>query len=160
MGGGGGGGSRSLGDTRQLEDRAKEILQGGSAGRTKVFFSFAHEDLDAVNLLRGQAKNENSEIEFNDVSVKEPFDSQRADYIKQKITEHIKRCSTTVVYLSPDTTNSRWVAWEVEKSFELGKRVIAIHSGETAPHTLPDFIGKHKIKVVRWSRLADELKER
>jgi hypothetical protein len=160
MGGGGSSGSSSLGDTRQLEDRAREILQQGDTGRTNVFISFAFEDLDAVNLLRGQAKNENSDIEFNDLSVKEPFDSQRAEYIKQKISERINRSSTTVVYLSSDTTNSRWVSWEVEKSLELGKRVIATHGGEAAPQPLPDFIEKNKIKVVPWSKLAAELRKK
>lgn len=160
MGGGGGGGGGSLGDTRQLEDRAKEILQKGDSGRTNVFISFAHEDLDAVNLLRGQAKNENSDVEFNDLSVKEAFDSQRAEYIKLKISERINRCSTTVVYLSSDTANSPWVTWEVKRSIELGKRVIATHSGDSVPKLLPDFVEKNKIKVVPWSKLAEELKKK
>jgi len=160
MGGGGSSGGGSLGDTRQLEDRAKEILQRGDSGRSNVFISFASEDLDAVNLLRGQAKNENSDIEFNDLSVKEPFDSQRAEYIKLKISERINRCSTTVVYLSSDTANSSWVSWEVQKSFELRKRVIATHGGETAPQPLPDFIEGNKIKVVPWSKLSAELKKK
>ena len=157
MGGGGGTDSSSLGDTRQLEDRAKEILQSGDSSRKNVFISFAYEDVDAVNLLRGQAKNENSDIEFNDLSVKDPFDSQRADYIRQKISERINQCSTTVVYLSSDTSKSPWVSWEVEKSLELGKRVIATHSGEAAPQPIPDFIQKNKINVVSWSKLAEEL---
>jgi hypothetical protein len=160
MGGGGSSGSRSLGDTRQLEDRAKEILQQGETGRTNVFISFAHEDLDAVNLLRGQAKNENSDIEFNDLSVREPFDSQRSEYIRLKITERINRCSTVVVYLSSDTANSVWVNWEIKKSVELGKRVIATHSGESAPQLLPEFVTKNKVKVVPWSGLAAELRKK
>lgn len=160
MGGGGSSGSSSLGDTRQLEDRAKEILQQGDTGRKNVFISFAYEDIDAVNLLRGQAKNENSDIEFNDLSVKEPFDSNRADYIRQKISERINQSSTTVVYLSPATANSRWVDWEVEKSIELGKRVIATHSGDSVPEPVPDFIQKNNIKIVPWSKLAVELRKK
>jgi antiphage defense system Thoeris ThsB-like protein len=160
MGGGGGRSSSSLGDTRHLEDRAKEILQQGDTGRKNVFISFAYEDLDAVNLLRGQAKNENTDIEFNDLSVKEPFDSQRGEYIRQKIRERINQSSTTVVYLSKDTARSEWVKWEVEKSNELGKRIIATHSGGTPPTPLPDFIEKNKIKVVPWSSLATNLKKK
>jgi hypothetical protein len=160
MGGGGGGSSGSLGDTRQLEDRAKEILQQGDTGRKNVFISFAYEDIDAVNLLRGQAKNESTDIEFNDLSVKEPFDSQRADYIRQKISERINQSSTVVIYLSAETAKSRWVSWEVEKSVELGKRIVGTHSGEAAAQPLPDFIDKNKIKVVPWSKLAAELRKR
>ncbi|MCK1424818.1 MULTISPECIES: TIR domain-containing protein [unclassified Bradyrhizobium] len=153
MGGGGGGGSNRLGDTRALEEKAKRVLEGG---RKNVFISFAHEDVDEVNLLRGQSKNENSDIEFNDFSVKEPYDSVRAEYIKGKLTERINQSSTTVVYLSKDTPTSQWVRWEVEKSIELGKRVIAVHAGKTAPG-LPSWVGPNKIKVVPWSSLSQEL---
>lgn len=155
MGGGGGGGGGRLGDTRALEEKAKRVLQGG---RKNVFISFAHEDMDEVNLLRGQSKNENSDIEFNDYSVKEPYDSDRAEYIKGKLIERINQSSTTVVYVSKDTASSRWVQWEVEKSLELGKRVVAVHAGKTAP-TLPKWIASNGIKIVPWSSLASELKK-
>jgi hypothetical protein len=158
MGGGGGSSGSSLGDTRHLEDRAKEILRGGDSGRKNVFISFAYEDVDAVNLLRGQPENDNTDIEFNDLSVKEPFDSQRGEYIRQKIRERINQSSTTVVYLSQDTAKSEWVRWEVDKSIELGKRVIATHSGDKPPGPAPNFVEKHNIKVVPWSQLSDELK--
>src|SRR6266540_1484088 len=115
MGGGGSGGTGSLGDTSRLEQRAKEILKQAEGSRKNVFLSFAFEDVDYVNLLRGQAKNENSDIEFNDRSVHEPFDSTRSDYIRQKLRERINQCSTTVVYLPADTPSSQWVKWEVEK---------------------------------------------
>jgi hypothetical protein len=160
MGGGGGGSSSSLGDTRHLEDRAKEILQSGDTGRKNVFISFAHEDLNEVTLLRGQAKNENSEIEFNDFSVKEPYQSERAEYIRQKIRERINQSSMTVVYLSAGTAKSDWVKWEVEKSLELGKKVVATHSGEKLPCPAPDFVSDINIKVVAWSQLAGELKKK
>ena len=141
-----------------LESRAKEILKQGDSGRKNVFISFAYEDVNEVNLLRGQAKNENSDIEFNDRSVREGFDSTRGEYIRQKLRERINQCSTTVVFLSNDTASSKWVAWEVEKSLELCKRVIGVHSGESQPSSVPDFIQKNQIKVVPWSRLAEELK--
>src|SRR5260370_5068912 len=145
MGGGGGGGGRDrLGDTRALEEKAKRILQGG---RRNVFISFAYEDLDEVNLLRGQSKNENSDIEFNDFSVRDAYDSVRADYIKARLTERINQSSTTVLFVSEETTESKWVAWEVDKSIELGKRVIAVHAGKKAPR-LPSWVDQHRIKVV------------
>jgi hypothetical protein len=111
MGGGGGGSWSTLGDIRGLEQKAREALQGG---KRNVFISFATEDMNEVNLLRAQAKNENSDIEFNDHSVREPYDSERADYIRQKIGERIARASVTVVYLSENTAQSRWVEWVVE----------------------------------------------
>jgi hypothetical protein len=152
--GGGGGGRRSLGDIRALEQRAKAALQGG---KRNVFISFAMEDLDEVNLLRAHAKNEKSDIEFNDYSVREPYDSERAEYIRQKITERIERASVTVVYLSESTPQSEWVKWEVEKSLSLGKRVVAMYASDKPPSQLPAWVSEKKIGLVPWKNLADEL---
>lgn len=155
MGGGGGGGLNRLGDVRALEEKAKAALQGG---KRNVFISFATEDITEVNLLRAHAKNENSDIEFNDHSVRVPYDSERADYIKSKITERISRASVTVVYLSNETARSRWVKWEVEKSLELGKRVVAVHPGERFSGQSPSWLAGSSIKVVPWAKLSSELK--
>ena len=153
MGGSGGGWNR-LGNVRALEEKAKTALQGG---KKNVFISFATDDMDEVNLLRGQAKNDNSDIEFNDHSVRAPYDSERAEYIKRKIADRISRTSTTVVYLSNDAAKSRWVEWEVKKSQELGKRVIAVHPGDKYQGTMPSWLDK-TIKIVPWSNLSKELK--
>ncbi len=154
MGGGSGGGWNTLGNIRGLEEKAKEALKGG---KRNVFISFAAEDMDEVNLLRANAKNDNSDIEFNDHSVRAPFNSVRADYIKQKITERIERSSYCVVHISKYTDNSEWVKWEVEKSLSLGKTVIATHTKDGKPNKMPRWIRANNIKVVTWSNLAREI---
>ncbi|OKO67465.1 TIR domain-containing protein [Bradyrhizobium sp. AS23.2] len=154
MGGGSSSSWSRLGDIKSLEQRAKEALQ---QGRKNVFISFAFEDIDEVNLLRAQAKNDNNDIEFNDRSVKDAYDSDRADYIRDRLTDRINQASTTVVYLSDDTAKSRWVEWEVNKSLELGKKVIGVYAGDAPPKTVPDWISKRGIKVVPWKNLATEL---
>lgn len=155
MGGGGGGGWNQLGNISALEQRAREALAGG---KRNVFISFATEDMNEVNLLRAQAKNENNDIEFNDHSVRAPYDSERAKYIQQKITERINRSSVTVVYVSNNTADSQWVKWEVEKSLSLGKRVVAVHAGDRFTSRQPNWLGANGIKMVPWSKLAPELK--
>lgn len=157
MGGGGGGGRNTLGDIRALEEKAKEALRGAQEGKKNVFISFDYEDVGEVNLLRGQAMNPNSDIEFRDYSVREAYNSERAVYIKQKLAERINQTSTTVVYISEHTRNSEWVQWEVEKSLQLGKRVIAMHKGDRPPAALPSWVGENGIKVVPWSKLSKEI---
>src|SRR5258706_10857633 len=149
MGGGGGGGRTTLGDVKSLMDKAREeIRRGEEQARKNVFLSFAYEDINEVNLLRGQAKNEQSQLEFNDWSVREPFDSERAEYIRQKIGERISQSSVTVVYLSTHSAASNWVNWEVEESLRRGKAVIAVYKGDAAPASLPPAVTSHKIKIV------------
>ena len=155
MGGGSSGGRRSLGDIKSLEEKAKKELEKGA--RRNTFLSFDYDDIDEVNLLRGQVKNEKSEIEFIDRSVKDPINSERAEYIKQKIVERIRQCSQTVVYIGNTTHSSGWVKWEVEKSLQLGKEVIAVHKGDTPPSKIPACIKDNKIKVVPWKNLSDHI---
>ncbi|WP_028670694.1 TIR domain-containing protein [Saccharospirillum impatiens] len=152
--GGSGGGWNSLGNIRALEEKAKAALQGG---KRNVFISFAAEDIDEVNLLRGHAKNENSDIEFNDHSVRAPYNSEQAEYIKRKIAERISRSSTTVVYLSNSAALSQWVEWEVSKSIELGKRVIAVHPGEKYSGIKPSWVGSIS-EILPWSKLSEKLR--
>jgi len=162
--GGGGGGGRGLtpDELKGLEQKAKKAMKGGDgASKCNVFISFASEDLNEVNLLRGQAKNENADIEFNDWSLKEPFDSKKADYIKRGIRERIRQSSVTVVYVSNKTAGSKWVNWEVRESLAIGKGVLAMHKGSSPPSTLPKAITENKIPIVPWNQkeLAKAIKK-
>jgi len=132
--GGGGGYSLPPRDLKSLEEKAKEKLKDGEKTKRNVFISFAYEDINEVNLLRAQSKNEKSDLEFSDYSVKE-----------------------TVVYLSNYTANSKWVKWEVEQSLKMGKTVIAVHKGDTPPSTIPNYINNNKIKIVKWKELSNLL---
>ena len=154
MGGAGVGGWNRLGDVEALEEVARNLRANG---KRNVFISLATEDINEGNLLRAQGENENSDIEFNDHSVRAPYDSASAEYIRRKISERINRCSKTVVYLSVATANSRWVRWEVERSLELGKSVIAVHPGKIYSGWLPGWLRRNEITVVPWSKLAPEL---
>lgn len=154
MGGSGGGGYSRLGDVKGLEQKAKEALQGG---RKNVFISFSVKDIDEVNLVRAHAKNENSDIEFNDRSVREPYNSERAEYIRSRLKERINQSSTTVVYVSENTARSNWVQWEVKTSLELGKRVIAMYKGDAPPRNMPSWLQNPNITKVAWKDLARKL---
>ena len=106
MGGSYGGGLSNL-DIQSLSEKVRQKLADAKSDVSRhVFISFDHEDLNEVNLLRGQAKNDKVDLQFDDHSVKEPFDSTNADYIKRQIREKIDRCSVAVVYLSDKTVES------------------------------------------------------
>lgn len=153
MGGGGGGGWSTLGDIRALEAKAKAAL---GEGKRNVFISFSMDDQREVNLLRAHAKNENSDIEFNDHSVREPYNSERANYIRDRITERIQRSSVTVVHLTDAALKSNWVKWEVQKSRELGKTIIAAHPANGGVARLPDWL--QGATVTTWSDLPKVLR--
>lgn len=151
MGGSSGGGWSRIGDIRSLEEKAKAALK---SNKRNVFISFSHEDMDEVNLLRGQSKNTNSELEFSDYSVKKAFDSDESDYIKRKIREKIQNSSVTIVYLSDNSMNSDWVKWEIEKSKQMGKGIIAVYKGDNKPKNIPDIIKSNVSSIVTWKHEA------
>lgn len=158
MGGGGGTGPSGIRDMKSLIDKAKkELHKSEQEGRKNVFISFTFEDIKDVNMLRAHAKNENSPIEFNDWSVSDPIDSDKATYIKKKISERIEKSSLTVVYLSAETPKSKWIEWEIEESLNQGKKVIGVFKGDKPPGSIPDIITKNKIKCVPWSKLAETI---
>jgi hypothetical protein len=149
------GGSISWGDVQKLESVAKDKLdQAAEEGAKHIFISFAHEDMDEVNLLRGQAKNSNNDLVFDDYSVKEAFDSKNADYIKSQIREKIDRVSVTIVYLSEKSADSHWVNWEIEESFKRAKGVIGVYKEGHLPTKLPSAFTENKCKAVPWSHEA------
>lgn len=91
-----------------------------------AFLSFVEEDLVLVQLFRGQAKNQKSDLTFDDYSVKVPYNSDSADYIKSQITPKIRAASVTLVLLGPTTYRSSWVDWEITKSVALGNKLIGV----------------------------------
>ena len=137
-------------DPRELEQIAKKLLRE-SSDSPHLFISFAVEDEDDVNLLRGQAENPDTDLQFDDFSLKDAINSHDDDYIKRKIRERIDRVSVTAVYLTSASANSEWVAWEIEESLRRGKGVIGVHPGDKPPTKLPAPFHEHGLPVVRWS---------
>jgi len=151
MGGGGGGGIPSS-DLKRLEEKAKQSLKDAPADTSRhVFISFAFEDEDEVNLLRGQAANDKTELQFDDFSLKEAIKSKNEDYIKQKIRERIDRVSVTAVYLTKDSAKSEWVEWEIAESLKRGKGVIGVYKGDAPPAQLPSAFKQYGLKTVKWA---------
>lgn len=154
MGGGSGGGLFSS-DIKGLEEKVKQRLAEAKEDISRhVFISFAHEDLNEVDLFRGQAKNDKLDLQFDDHSVKEPIDSANADYIKRNIREKIDHCSVTVVYLADKSAASKWVNWEIEESFKRGKGVIGVYKGDTSSAITPPAFQQNGCKAVKWEHTA------
>ncbi|MFC1945432.1 TIR domain-containing protein [Chloroflexota bacterium] len=150
-----GGGGSYIGDNDiNALDRIprKTIRESDQPERRNVFISFAAEDVALVNFLRGQAKNENSNLDFIDRSLQEPYKSENEEYIRRGIRERIRQTSVTVCFLTDNTAQSEWVDWEIRESVNLGKGVIAVYQGEKPPSNLPSVIRELNIRLVTWKQ--------
>lgn len=119
-----------------------------------VFLSFVEEDKQLVELFRGQAKIKNSELEFDDYSLKVPINSDDADYVKRQIRNKIDGVSVTLCLIGHNTHNSDWVDWEIETSDKMGKGIVGMRLHSSSSDTVPDTLDDVDADVVDWN-LAD-----
>ena len=115
----------------------------------RAFLSFVEEDLNLVNLFRGQAKNQRQDLQFDDYSIKIAFDSSNADYIGRGIAAQIRLTALTICLYGPTTHQSKWVNWELNKALEFGKPLMGVSlysDGRTKYHPAP---------LERWPRLLN-----
>lgn len=84
--------------------------------------------------------NRNVDVEFVGRHLLSRVDSEKPDYIRQKIREQLKGSSVTVVLIGRDTCKSEWVQFEVEESLAANKGVLGIclEEGVTVPDSLID----------------------
>ena len=116
-----------------------------------------HEDTIEARFLRAVAHAPPAPIalgyiEFNDWSLKKPFDSEDAEYVRRGIRERIRQCSVIIVYLSDKTAESKWVEWEVREAIAMGKGVVAMYKGDSPPARLPKVVVDHGVPVVPWNQ--------
>lgn len=111
-----------------------------------VFISFYSEDENYVNLLRIQAKRENTDLEFRDYSIKEPIEQWRKNVI-----DKISATTATIVMIGPDTATRKNVLYEIEQSYALGKKVIGVKIFRDRNDPVPDLMKKNNAPVVEWN---------
>src|SRR5690554_538378 len=96
-----------------------------------VFFSFNYEDVSdfKANVVRNSRALKNSSLEstFIDKSLWEEARKKSPKAIKELIDEGLKGTSVTVLLIGSNTSNRRWVNYEIVKSFVEGKGLLAVH---------------------------------
>jgi len=105
------------------------------------------DDEAQVNLLRHQAKSDKFDLEFTDYSVKEPFDSSW----KKRCEERIRQTSIIIVMIGAETYKRPAVLWEINKSYELGKKVIGVRIHKDRNDPIPGPLRRHNARIVKWS---------
>ena len=114
-----------------------------------VFLSFAIEDKPLVELFRGQARNRHSALTFRDYSIKEPLDG-----VWKRHAERLIRASTaTLCLLGPATWRSEPVNWEIRRSVQLGKRILAVNL-RTGAVRIPAALAEIDVRPLPWNVAA------
>ncbi|MCT0016021.1 hypothetical protein EFE32_03960 [Lactococcus lactis subsp. lactis] len=122
----------------------------------RIFVSFAIEDKGLRDLLRGQARNNNSPFEFIDMSVKQPWDSEW----KSKCRTRIKGCDGVISIITSNTKKAVGQIWEMNCAIDEGVPVLGIygnnvHNGSLVPKECGDVI----VRDWSWSTIASWIKK-
>lgn len=124
----------------------KSIGEYNKPTKPKVFISFHMDDEAQINLLRYQAEY-SDQLEFDDRSLKEPFDERW----KTQCTERIKKCDILIVAIGENTHEREAVDWEIRKAHELGIPVVGMRVHSDKNDKIPRAMKEHGDKVVPWN---------
>ncbi len=124
---------------------------------SNIFLSFAMEHKSLVDQFRRQVRESCSALRLRDYSIKEPVEGAWKVHAEQRI-----RASTTTICLVGDNTwQSEPVNWEVRKSAELHKRVLAVYL-QPETRRVPAALSEIGVTPMSWNinAIVGELSER
>jgi hypothetical protein len=111
------------------------------AGEKVVFVAFAMEDEGQRNLLKGQALNTRTPIEYVDMSVKEPYDTGW----KERVRTRIRRSDGVIALVSRSSLTSAGQKWEIQCAQEERKKVIGVRAYRDDYTSIPG------LRTIEWS---------
>lgn len=117
----------------------------------RVFISFAKENTTSRDLLVGQARNENSPIEFTDMSVKEPWSTQWKTNCRTKI----KSCDGVIALISKKTWSADGAKWEMGCANEEGIPMLGVHIYKDNKGLIPSELSGKRVIEWTWAGIAN-----
>ena len=102
-----------------------------SSAIPRVFLSFSTVHKPLVDLFRYQARDSRRGLVFRDYSIKEPVEGAWKTYAERQI----RKSSVTLCLVGENTWRSEPVNWEIRKSAELGKRILAVYLDSNTTRT-------------------------
>ncbi|EFA24806.1 hypothetical protein HMPREF0850_00680 [Streptococcus sp. M143] len=122
----------------------------------RIFISFAIEDENLRDLLRGQSRNTNSPFEFVDMSVKQPWDSQW----KTKCRTRIRGCDGMISIITRNTKNADGQIWEMNCAKVEGIPLLAIYGNNShIGATIPNECGYLPVVDWNWEKISAWIKQ-
>ena len=120
------------------------------------FISFAIEDENLRDFLRGQSRNTNSPFEFVDMSVKQPWDSQW----KTKCRTRIRGCDGMISIITRNTKKADGQIWEMNCAIDEGIPLLAIYGNKDhIGATIPNECGYLPVVDWNWEKISAWIKQ-
>ena len=114
---------------------------------SSLFLSCTHEDLDKALDLKKEIKYK---IDFYNKDINVSVDSEEADSVKKEIFQKILKSTATVCLIGENTFKNQWVNWELVKSVQTGKKIIAMALKGIEKAALPKLIKESNLDFYAW----------
>ena len=122
----------------------------------RIFISFAIEDENLRDFLRGKSRNTNSPFEFVDMSVKQPWDSQW----KTKCRTRIRGCDGMISIITRNTKKADGQIWEMNCAIDEGIPLLAIYGNKDhIGATIPNECGYLPVVDWNWEKISAWIKQ-
>ncbi len=117
-----------------------------------IFISHIHENDDGLGKLKSLLSNHGMTIRDYSINSDNPNNAHSEDYIKSQIlAPRIKQSSTLVVYISPETKDSKYVNWEIDYAQKQDKRIVGVWAHGENGCEVPEALNKYADAVVGWT---------
>lgn len=123
-----------------------------SKGTKNVFISHIHEDDAGLADLKNLLSKHGMEIRDGSINAEKPNNAKSPEYIKSQILgPRIDWASTLIVYITPETKNSEWVNWEIERAFKADKTIVGVWEKGSKGCEVPEALAQYHDAIVGWN---------
>ncbi|MCL4517827.1 MAG: TIR domain-containing protein [Thaumarchaeota archaeon] len=120
------------------------------ARKRRIFLSFHAEDKQQVQGFRLMTYNEGVTLDFSDLSLDEPINSERSAYIKSQLRPKISASAIVLCLIGNGTAWREWVDWEIRTAKSLHKGLCGVKLKGSHAQT-PPALREFGAGVVNWS---------
>lgn len=117
----------------------------------RIFISFAIEDKNYRDLLKGQSLHTNTPFSYTDMSAKQAWDRKW----KTNCRIQIKGCDGVIALISKKTRNADGAKWEMQCAIDEGIPIIGIHIHKDGKGQIPPQLSGKKVVNWTWSAITN-----
>ncbi len=116
----------------------------------RIFIAFAKEDERIRDLIKGQSLHADTDFEYVDMSVKDPYDSEW----KTRVRTRIRSSDGVIALLSENSPSADGELWEIKCAIEEEKPLVGLYIYKE-DRTKPDIMNGQKCIVWTWDGLTE-----
>jgi hypothetical protein len=116
----------------------------------RIFISFAIEDANYRDLLKGQALHTDTPFDYTDMSAKEAWDEKW----KTNCRARIQGCDGVIALISKRTRNADGAKWEMQCANDEGISMIGVHIHKDDKGQVPAELAGRKVIEWTWDGIA------